>query len=97
MLRQVGHFRADDGGVALRGLIVRHLVLPEGGAGTRDTLAWIAENLGRETHISLMKQYFPAHRAPDTPGLERKLFDEEYEEAVAALEEAGLENGWVQE
>lgn len=97
MFRQVGHFRADDGGVAVRGLIVRHLVLPEGGAGTRDTLAWIAENLGRETHISLMKQYFPAHRAPDTPGLHRKLTDEEYEEAVAALEEFGLENGWVQE
>jgi putative pyruvate formate lyase activating enzyme len=57
----------------------------------------MAENLGRETHISLMKQYFPAHRAPDTPGLQRKLTDEEYEEAVEALAEAGLENGWVQE
>lgn len=97
MLRQVGHFRADDEGLAVRGLIIRHLVLPEGGAGSRETLAWIAENLGHETHVSLMKQYFPAHRAADTPGLHRKLTDEEYEEAVAALEEAGLENGWVQE
>ncbi len=97
MLRQVGHFRADDEGVAVRGLIIRHLVLPEGGAGTRETLAWIAANLGRETHVSHMKQYYPAHRAPDTPGLQRKLTDEEYEEAVKALEEAGLENGWIQE
>ena len=97
MLRQVGRFRADEGGVAERGLIVRHLVLPEGGAGSRETLAWIAENLGRETHISLMKQFFPAHQALDTPGLHRKLTDEEYEDAAAALEEAGLENGWVQE
>ncbi len=97
MLSQVGHFRADDTGRAVRGLIIRHLVLPEGGAGTRETLAWIAANLGRETHISLMKQYFPAHRATDTPGLQRKLFDEEYGDAVDALEAAGLENGWVQE
>lgn len=97
MLRQVGHLAVDVEGVALAGLIIRHLVLPEGGAGSRETLAWIAENLGRETHISLMKQFFPAHQASDTPGLHRKLTDEEYEEAVAALEEAGLENGWVQE
>ena len=97
MLRQVGHLRTDGEGVALRGLIIRHLVLPEGGAGSRETLAWIAKNLGRETHISLMKQFFPAHMAPDTPGIHRKLLDEEYEEAVAALEEAELENGWVQE
>ena len=97
MLRQVGHFQADKGGVAERGLIIRHLVLPERGAGSRETLAWIAENLGRETHISLMKQFFPAHQALDTPGLHRKLTDEEYEDAAAALEEAGLENGWVQE
>ncbi len=97
MLRQVGQFRADADGVAEGGLIIRHLVLPEGGAGTRETLAWIAANLGRETHVSLMKQYFPAHRAADTPGLDRKLTDEEYEEAVEALEEFGLENGWIQE
>jgi putative pyruvate formate lyase activating enzyme len=97
MLRQVGHLLVDDEGVAQHGLVIRHLVLPEGGAGTRETLAWIAEHLGRETHISLMKQYFPAHRAAETPGLERKLTDEEYGDAVAALEEFGLENGWVQD
>jgi putative pyruvate formate lyase activating enzyme len=97
MHRQVGHLLVDDDGVAQRGLVVRHLVLPESGAGTRETLAWIAEHLGRETHISLMRQYFPAYRAAETPGLERKLTDEEYEDAVAALEEFGLENGWVQE
>lgn len=97
MFRQVGHFRADAQGVATGGLIIRHLVLPEEGSGTRETLAWIAENLGHETHISLMKQYFPAHRALDTPGIDRKLTDEEYEQAVEALEQNGLENGWIQE
>lgn len=97
MLRQVGHLQLDGGGIAQRGLIVRHLVLPEGHAGSRETLRWIAGNLGRETHISLMKQFFPAHEAGGIPGIHRKITDEEYEAAVEALEEAGLENGWVQE
>jgi putative pyruvate formate lyase activating enzyme len=97
MLRQVGHLQVDDGGIAVRGLIIRHLVLPEGGAGSTETMRWIGDNLGRETHVSLMKQFFPAHEAADVPGIHRKLTDEEYEEAVDALENAGLENGWVQE
>jgi putative pyruvate formate lyase activating enzyme len=97
MLRQVGHLQVDDDGVALRGLVIRHLVLPEGGGGSRETIAWIGADLGRETHVSLMKQFFPAHEAAGVPGIHRRLTDREYEEAVAALEEAGLENGWVQE
>ncbi len=97
MHRQVGELQLDEAGVAVRGLIIRHLVLPEGGAGSHVTLHWIAEHLGTETHISLMRQYFPAHEAPAAPGIQRKITDAEYAEAVAALEEAGLENGWVQE
>jgi len=97
MLNQVGHLQTDEDGVALRGLVIRHLVLPCGGAGSVDTMAWIGENLGRETHVSLMKQFFPAHEAASVPGINRRLTESEYEEAVAALNEAGLENGWVQE
>jgi putative pyruvate formate lyase activating enzyme len=97
MLSQVGHLQCDDQGIAKHGLVIRHLVLPEGGAGSAETLAWIGENLGRETHVSLMKQYFPAHEAASIPGINRKLTDWEYEEAVEALERACLENGWVQE
>lgn len=97
MHRQVGQLQLDEEGVARQGLIIRHLVLPEGGAGSCETLSWIAEHLGTETHISLMRQYFPAHEAPATPGIQRKITAAEYAEAVAALEEAGLENGWVQE
>jgi len=97
MLRQAGHLQLDQDGLAVRGLIIRHLVLPNGAAGTRETLEWIASHLGAETHISLMRQYFPAHHAPATPGLDRKISDNEYDEAVEALEEFGLENGWVQE
>lgn len=97
MVRQVGHLETDDEGTAVRGLVIRHLVLPERGAGSAVTLHWISENLGQVTHISLMKQFFPAHEAAEIHGIHRKVTDEEYEEAVEALEEAGLENGWVQE
>jgi putative pyruvate formate lyase activating enzyme len=97
MLRQVGHLQLDDHGLALQGLIIRHLVLPNNLAGTEETLRWIAANLGRETHISLMRQYFPAHQAGETPGISRKITEEEYDRAVEWLEECGLENGWVQD
>lgn len=97
MLRQVGHLQCDGDGIAVRGLIVRHMVLPLGQAGSAVTLNWIAENLGTQTHIALMSQYFPAHLASETPGIERRITAEEYAEAVDALEECELENGWVQE
>lgn len=97
MLRQTGHLQVDNDGIATRGLIIRHLVLPGHQAGSVDTLPWVAENLGPATHVALMSQYFPAHQALTTPGMERTLTADEYDAAVEALEEAGLENGWVQE
>lgn len=97
MLRQVGHLETDEAGIARRGLIIRHLVLPHGNAGSVDTLLWIAQNLGIDTHIALMSQYFPADKAPQVPGIERKITCAEYADAVEALEENGLENGWVQD
>lgn len=97
MFRQVGHLQLNDEGLASKGLIIRHLVLPGGLAGTRETMAWIAGNLGSEAHISLMKQYFPAHLAPESLGIDRRISDEEYDQALEALEEFSLENGWVQD
>lgn len=97
MLRQVGHLQSDEEDLAIHGVIIRHLVLPDGLAGTEDTLRWIAANLGRETNISLMRQYFPAHKALETAGVDRKITDEEYDAAVRYLDEFGLENGWVQD
>lgn len=97
MYRQVGHLELDRDDIARRGLIIRHLVLPEGAAGSGDTINWIAGNLGRDTHIALMNQFFPAHKASEVAGINRKITDSEYEIAVAALEEAGLENGWIQD
>lgn len=97
MFRQAGHLRVDEAEIATGGLIVRHLVLPDGRAGSRETLPWIAANIGEETHIALMSQYFPAHLASHMEGMNRPLNHEEYDATVEALEEAGLENGWVQE
>lgn len=97
MFRQVGHLELNDSGIARKGLIIRHLVLPDGTAGTAETLNWIRSALGSETHISLMSQYFPAGRATSVPAINRGLTEEEYDAALEALDAAGLENGWVQE
>ncbi len=97
MKRQVGAaLQVDAQGIAHRGMVVRHLVLPHRLSQTREVLEWLADNLGREVYISLMAQYFPAHRAVEHPQLERCLLPAEYQEALDALERAGLENGWQQ-
>jgi putative pyruvate formate lyase activating enzyme len=96
--RQVGsELVVDREGIAMRGMIVRHLVLPGELAGSWEVLHWIAEELSADVHVSLMDQYFPAHRALDDPVLGRKLTEGEYEVALQALDDAGLEQGWCQE
>ncbi len=98
MFRQVGQLRYDEEGeLATRGILVRHLVLPEGLAGTREVLRFIAEELGPETTLSLMAQYFPAHRAADDPVIGRAIMEEEYRVALDALEEFGFTEGFTQE
>jgi len=96
MNRQVGVLETTEAGVATRGLIVRHLVLPDGRSGTRRALGFIAERLGRETHVSLMAQYYPAYRASEYPEIARGISRGEWDDARAALAEAGLTHGWVQ-
>jgi putative pyruvate formate lyase activating enzyme len=98
MARQVGaQLTVDDDGLAARGLVIRHLVLPGGLSQTAEVLRWLEENLGQGLYVSLMAQYFPAHRAVGDAVLGRRLTAEEYAEAVAALHEVGFENGWQQE
>lgn len=96
--RQVGDARIiNDQGIMQRGMIIRHLVLPGGLAGTKDVVKWIAKHLSPHIYISLMSQYFPAHLCTGDPEMGRKITHEEYETAFAALTAAGFEDGWVQE
>ena len=97
MHRQVGGLELGADGVAVRGLLVRHLVLPNGLAGTSSTLAFLARELGPAVAVSIMGQYFPAHRAGETEGVERPLSAAEYEAALAGLEAEGLDQGYLQE
>lgn len=97
MFHQVGILECDEAGVAKHGLIIRHLVLPENLAQTEEVLKFIAENLSRDVHISLMDQYMPLFKAKDHPPLDRVLTSSEYEKACEALNLAGLYNGWVQQ
>ncbi len=98
MFRQVGdELLLDDAGIARRGMIIRHLVLPDGLADTPGVMRWIAAELSPRVHVSVMDQYFPAYKAVDDPILGRKITADEYEAALDAFEAAGMENGWLQE
>ena len=96
MHRQVGDLSLNRMGVAHSGLIVRHLVLPEGLSDTRKIMRFIAREISPHTYISLMAQYFPAYQAGQFPLLSRRINREEYREALQAFKEEGLENGWFQ-
>jgi putative pyruvate formate lyase activating enzyme len=95
--RQVGvGLVLDDDGLALKGVIVRHLVLPGELAGTSAVLRWLASHISPLLHVSLMDQYFPAHLAVGEPVLGRKITSAEYTAALDACDAASLENGWYQ-
>jgi putative pyruvate formate lyase activating enzyme len=95
MYRQVGLLETDQHGIAVSGLIVRHLVLPHGLAGTEKVLKAIA-GIDPLINISLMGQYHPAYRSCDDARLDRRLTQKEYDEAIEIMEGLGLVNGWTQ-
>jgi len=97
MWRQAGELKTDQEEIAQKGMIVRHLVLPNRLSQTREALAFLANEISPAVHLSLMSQYFPIHQALDIPELSRRITAEEYRQAVEWLEELGLENGWHQE
>ncbi len=97
MYRQVGDVVLDEAGLARKGLIVRHLILPNGLAGSEDSLTWLASRVSPSVTVSIMSQYFPAHRARRIPSLSRTISPPEYSEVVNLLDRLGLENGWLQE
>lgn len=90
----VAHQMAD--GVIRRGLIIRHLVMPNDVSGTRHVIEWIAGNLPKDTYLNLMSQYRPAFRAMEFPAIARRLERREYDQAVEWARKAGLTNVDVQ-
>lgn len=97
MFRQVGDELIYDGDVVVRGLIIRHLVLPNGIAESEKVFKFIAEELSPKVHISLMSQYYPTNKAYKEILLDRKLRVSEYEKAIELMDKYGLTNGWIQE
>jgi len=97
MQRQVGVAKINNRGIIKRGLIIRHLVLPQNIAGTEEIMQFISEALSPETYISLMSQYFPCYQATQSPEIFRRISYEEYAKAQAAMHKYGLYNGWIQE
>ncbi|QXP84283.1 radical SAM protein [Methylococcus sp. ANG] len=90
MHRQVGDLRLDQEGLANRGLLVRHLVLPGGLANTEKVLAFIAREISPETYLNLMDQYHPCYRAGEYPELARPITPTEYQEALDIARRLGL-------
>jgi putative pyruvate formate lyase activating enzyme len=90
MHRQVGDLVLDERGIALRGMILRHLVLPEDLAGTEEAMRFLAEELSKDTYINLMDQYRPCYKAHSHPELSRRITRLEFEEAVRLARKAGL-------
>jgi putative pyruvate formate lyase activating enzyme len=97
MHRQVKAAEFFSSGLMKRGLIIRHLVLPNHCSGTDKIMQFIAKEISEDTYISLMSQYLPYHKASNYPEISRRLKAEEYTEAKKILEKYNLTNGWIQE
>jgi putative pyruvate formate lyase activating enzyme len=96
MLDQVGHLEMDDAGIAIRGLLVRHLVLPDYLGNSRRCLHALAD-LSPDTCVSIMSQYSPQYKARDYPEINRTLTEDEYDEVINYALDLGLENVFIQE
>lgn len=93
MHRQVGELIVDENGLALRGVLVRHLVMPGMLDDTRAIMQWLANNLSQDTYVNVMDQYYPAYKALTDlkyTSINRPITDEEFAEAIRAAHEAGL-------
>ena len=91
MHRQVGDLVVDEAGIARRGLLVRHLVLPENVSGTDSVLEFLAEEVSRDTYLNLMDQYRPCFRVGEDPHLGRPITSAEFRRALDWAREYGLE------
>jgi putative pyruvate formate lyase activating enzyme len=90
MHRQVGDLILDEKGIARRGLIIRHLVLPENLAGTHEAMKFIAQKLSKNSYVNLMDQYRPCYKAKDFPPLDRRITREEFAQAIKIAHSFGI-------
>ncbi|UCE43067.1 MAG: radical SAM protein [Candidatus Aminicenantes bacterium] len=90
MFRQVGDLQIDEQGVAVRGLLVRHLVLPSDLAGTREVMRFFASEISQNTYVNIMDQYYPCGNIPLDSPLNRRITAEEYNQAIAIAKEEGI-------
>ncbi|MDG6224342.1 MAG: radical SAM protein [Candidatus Thermoplasmatota archaeon] len=90
MHRQVGDMMIDGMGLATRGLLVRHLILPEDASGTQDTMRFLADSISIDTYVNIMDQYRPSFMASFIEGMDRRITNDEYERALRWAKEAGL-------
>ncbi len=97
MYRQVGTPVLDDNGIMKRGLMIRHLILPNQLENSKGVLKWISENLDNYIYVSVMAQYFPTYKAKEFPEINRKLTKKEYETIEQYLYSLNLDNGYIQE
>ncbi|MBL7173286.1 MAG: radical SAM protein [Desulfobacteraceae bacterium] len=92
MNRQVGVARPAGDGLMYRGLMIRHLVMPNGVSGTKEVIGWIAENLPKDTYLNIMSQYRPMYKAVDYPEISRRISRKEFSDAIEWTKAAGLTN-----
>ncbi len=97
MVRQVGTPKFDKRGCIKKGVVVRHLVLPNEIENSKKVLKWLKKNLPNEIYISVMAQYFPTYKAKEISELNRKLTKYEWEQIEDYIEELKIENGYIQE
>jgi len=96
MQRQVGKAIPNAEGIINRGLMVRHLVMPNNVSGTKEVLTWIGANLPKDTYVNLMSQYRPFYHAVDYSEINRRITEEEFNQAIQWTQDAGLTNVRVQ-
>ena len=97
MYNQVGKYKFDNRGIMQRGMIIRHLILPNNIENSKKVLKWIEQNMPQDIYVSIMAQYFPTYKAKEIGELNRKLTIDEYEEVENYLYRLNLENGYIQE
>ena len=97
MYRQVGNPKFDENGILQKGLIIRHLVLPNHLQNTKQVLKWIRKNMGKEVYVSVMAQYFPEYKALQREDINRKLTKAEYEQIEEYIDKLGIQYGYLQD